>query len=65
MKGDTTIKVARKQSRKTQKQVANEIGIAENAYQQYEYGKIIPNVKTGNRIARALGTTSEKLWGYD
>ena len=55
---------ARKQSGKTQSQVAKEIGIAKNAYQQYEYNNNIPNVKLANRIARTLGTTSEKLWGY-
>ena len=64
MKGDKPIKAARKQSGKTQKQVAKEVGVAESAYQQYEYGNVIPNVKLGNRIAKALGTTPEKLWGY-
>lgn len=64
MKEGTTIKAARKQVEKTQKQVAKEIGVAECAYQQYEYGNVTPNVKIGNRIAKALGTTTEKLWGY-
>lgn len=64
MKEATKIKTAREQSGKTQAQAAKEIGIAINAYQQYEYGKVIPNSKLGNRIARTLGTTSEALWGY-
>ena len=55
---------ARKQSGKTQAQVAKEVGIAEVAYKTYEYGKRTPTAPTGNAIARALGTTSENLWGY-
>lgn len=55
---------ARKQSGKTQKQVAQEIGIAEVAYQSYEHGKRTPSAPTGISIARALGTTSEMLFGY-
>ena len=65
MKEDTTIKAAREQSGKTQVQVAKEIGIAKAAYQRYECGKVIPNVIMGVKIARALGTTSEKLWYTD
>ena len=65
MKDDTPIKAARKQSGKTQLQVATEIGIVKTAYQRYECGKVVPNAKLGNKIARALGTTSEKLWGYE
>lgn len=64
MKEETALKAARKQSGKTQKQVAKEIGTAPCVYQRYEYGEQVPNAKLGNRIARTLGTTSEKLWGY-
>ena len=59
------LKEARIQSGKTQVQVAKEIGVAETAYQKYEHGKSIPSVIMGNRIARSLGTTSEKIWGYE
>lgn len=55
---------ARKKSGKTQKQVAMEIGTTEIAYQRYEQGSRTPNAPTGNSIARALGTTSEMLFGY-
>lgn len=65
MKEDTTIKAAREKSGKTQLQVANELGIAKTAYQRYECGKVIPNVIMGVKIAKALGTTSEKLWYTD
>ena len=56
---------ARKQSGKTQKQVAKEIGTTETAYQNYELGRRTPNAPTGNSIARALGTTSELLFGLN
>jgi len=55
---------ARKQSGKTQTQAAKEIGIAKNAYQRYEQGKVILNAIFANRIARIPKTTSENLWGY-
>ena len=55
---------ARKQSGKTQAQVAKEIGTAESAYQRYEHGTRTPNTIMGNRIARAINSTVEKLWGY-
>lgn len=63
MKNITPI-AARKQSGKTQKQVAQEIGTTEVAYRNYERGTRTPSAPTGNSIARALGTTSEKLFGF-
>lgn len=65
MKEDTAIKAARERSGKTQQQVANEIGIAKTAYQRYECGKVVPNAIMGVKIAKALRTTSEKLWYTD
>lgn len=61
MKNETLI-AARKQSGKTQKQVAKEIGIAKNAYQRYEQGKVIPNVVMAIKIAKSLNTDVENLW---
>ena len=55
---------AREKSGKTQKQVAQEIGINEVVYQRYEYGTRTPGAPTANSIARALNTTSEKLFGF-
>ena len=49
---------ARKKSGKTQAQVAKEIGIAEVAYQRYEYRKREPNVTTAIKVANALGIES-------
>lgn len=45
----------RKKSGKTQKQVAEEIGISEIGYQSHERGTRTPSVTTAIRIARALG----------
>ena len=63
MRNETLI-AARKQSGKTQKQVAKEIGMSEIGYQSYERGTRTPSAPTGNSIARALGTTSEALFGF-
>lgn len=64
MKRDTMIKTIRKQVGKTQPQIAKELQIDLRLYQRYEYEEVVPNAKLGNRIAQALGTTSEKLWGF-
>ena len=33
-------------------------------YQQYEYDTVEPGVRKANRIARAVNSTTEKLWGF-
>ena len=63
MKNETLI-TARRNSGKTQAQVAKEIGMIKTAYQRYEQGKVLPNVVTAIKIAKALNTTVEDLWGY-
>lgn len=62
MKPETPIQVARKKAGKTQKQVATEIGIATNSYQQHEYGKTTPSVTTAIKVARALGVNDFKAF---
>lgn len=57
------LRAAREQSGKTQAQVAKEAKISEVAYQLYEYNKREPGVRTAIRIARALGSTVEALFG--
>lgn len=57
------LKAAREKSGKTQAQVAKEAGVAERAYQSYEYDKVEPRVRTAIRIAQALETTVEALFG--
>lgn len=48
----------------TQREVADRVGIAESAYQRYEYGAQVPNVYTAIRIAKALGCTVEYLFFF-
>ncbi len=53
----------RRISKKTQKEVAINVGIAETAYQRYEYGNQIPNACIATVIAYTLGSTVEEIWG--
>ena len=66
MKNETLI-AARKQSGKTQKQVAQKSAIATIAYQSYERGTRTPIVTTAIKIANALGVKDFQefceLWG--
>jgi len=57
------LRAARERSGKTQMQVAKEAGVSEQAYQRYEYDKREPGVRTAIRIAKALNSTVEKLFG--
>ena len=57
------LQAAREKSGKTQAQVAREANIAERLYQDYEYDKREPGVRTAIRIARALDSTVEALFG--
>ena len=59
------LRAAREASGKTQKQVATEVGIPEQQYQQYEYGKNEPGATMVTRIAKALHTTVEALYGEE
>lgn len=56
------LRAAREASGKTQAQVAKEAEIAERLYQDYEYGKREPGVRTAKRIAKVLKSTVEKLF---
>ena len=57
------LRATREKSGKTQKQVAEEVGVSERLYQDYEYDKRCPNVRTAIRIARALESSVEELFG--
>ena len=59
------LRAAREKSGKTQAQVAKDAHIAERLYQEYEYDKCEPGVRTAIRIARALNSTAEALFGPD
>lgn len=58
------LRAAREASGKTQAQVAMEAKISESHYQNIEYNKNEPGVRTANRIARAVNSTAERLWGF-
>ena len=53
----------RKQSGKTIAHIAKEVCISIRGYQKYELSGSLPNARTAIRIAQALGTTVEELWG--
>lgn len=55
----------RKELGLTQLQVAQSSGLAESAYQRYERGDAEPRVTAAIRLARALGTTVDKIYDTD
>ncbi len=57
------LKECREKLSLTQKQVAELVGIPEQVYQRYEYGKRIPTAIVACRIAKVLTTTVEELYG--
>ena len=57
------LKERRKALGLTQREVAERIGMTQNAYQAYEADKRTPNAKLAIRFAKALETTVEELWG--
>lgn len=56
------LKAAREKSGKTQAQVAKEVGISVAQYQNIEYGKSEPGVRTAIRIAEVLGVNVKTLF---
>ena len=57
------IKEARLRAGYTQVQAATSLGIVEQAYQKYEYGKITPKIDMLIRIANMYKTTLDILFG--
>ena len=53
----------RKLKHLTQEQIAQYVGVSTMSYKRYEYGNRVPDARTAIRIAKALGTTVEELWG--
>lgn len=47
----------------TQKQVASAIGVAETAYQRYEYGKVVPSATVLIDIAESFNVSIDYLVG--
>jgi len=54
---------ARKEKKCTQKQVAQEIGISERNYQDYEYGKVEPVASKLIALADYFGVSLDYLVG--
>lgn len=48
----------------TQSDVARVLHTSQQTYLRYETKGRIPNAKRANRIARALNSTSEELFGF-
>lgn len=57
------LKAAREKSGKTQAQVAKEAKVSERSYLYYEKGTKEPRARTAIRIARAVGSTVEEIFG--
>lgn len=57
------LKEKRKALNLTQKQVAEKVGIQWQVYQRYEQGARLPNILLVLKIANALKTSVEALWG--
>ena len=52
----------RQKAGKTQREVAQNLGLAYQEYQRYEYGMNQKAIQTAIRIAREYGTSVESLW---
>ena len=56
---------ARQKAGLTKTEIARRIGVSLRMYQDYELKDCEPRVRTANKIAHILGTTSEKLWNIE
>ena len=57
------LKLVRKKRKLTQKQVANGIGITEQSYQRFEYGKVKPGMDIIISLSRFLDVPADYLLG--
>lgn len=57
------LQAARENAGLTQKQVAEKLNLSEQAYQRYEYGTHEPRARMAVRVARAVNSTVETIWG--
>jgi DNA-binding XRE family transcriptional regulator len=56
------LKNARLAAGLTQRQVAEKLGICEQVYQKYEYGKCTPSLCKAIKTAKLLNSTVENLY---
>lgn len=47
----------------SQRELARRVGVGKTTIGEAERGDRLPNVETAIRIARALNTTVEEIWG--
>ena len=62
-KFNENLKAARERRNMTQKEVADNIGVAKSTYSLYESGQREPNVQTIKRIADTLNVSADDLLG--
>lgn len=62
-KTNNKIKELRIRLNKTQEDIALESGITKISYQRYERGELEPKFSKAVRIAEALHTTPQAIWG--
>lgn len=60
---NTTLKNRRKKAGLSQAAIAELADICNISYQRYESGERVPDVHTAQRIAKALNSTVEELFG--
>ena len=59
---NTKLIAARENAGFTKTELAKKVGVSVRMYQDYELNDCEPKVRTANKIASVLGTTTEKLW---
>lgn len=57
------LKLLRKEKKLTQKEIAEQIGIKQNSYSDWETGKNEPNLENVVKLAKILDTTTDDLLG--
>lgn len=62
---NTKLIAARKSAGFTKTELAKKVGVSVRMYQDYELNDCEPRVRTANKIARVLGTTTENIWEYE
>lgn len=62
MKNQTKLRTVREQKGVSLEELRKRTKIPRISLYRYEQGIRIPNAVVGNKIAAALGTTSEELW---
>lgn len=63
MKFNERLKELREQNQLTQEQLAKKSGVSSRMIQRYEYGKSRPRLDAAEKIAIALGVTTDELLG--